>query len=132
MAGPTAIAAPAAATTPSSRSPCRSRPCPARACWPRTGSHAAPWSRRLKAAQQLALSSLHVTFCTAEEAEALRARPASWSGAAIQYHWENRGYGSFDDFLKSCAAPRRKMVRKEREQVRAAGLELRALHGRRP
>lgn len=35
----------------------------------------------------------------------------------IQYHWFNRGYDSFDDFLAGFNSRKRKMVRKERRQV---------------
>lgn len=80
------------------------------------------------AADQLGLSSLHVTFCTAEEAAVLGAA-GFLVRRGIQYHWENRGYASFDDWLQSLKSAKRKMVRKEREQVRAAGIEVEALHG---
>ncbi len=44
------------------------------------------------------VSSVHATFCTAEEADAFAA--AGWLVRhGMQYHWDNRGYASFDDFL---------------------------------
>jgi predicted N-acyltransferase len=46
----------------------------------------------------------------------------------IQYHWFNRGYGSFDDFLGALTSRRRKTIRKERASARK-GLEFRALRG---
>lgn len=83
----------------------------------------------LKAATaQLGLSSLHVTFCTGEEAGALR-RAGLLVRRGIQFHWQNPGYSSFAAWLDSLKSSKRKMVRKEREQVRAAGIELEALHG---
>jgi predicted N-acyltransferase len=78
--------------------------------------------------EQLDLSSLHVTFCTAEEAEVLH-KAGFLVRRGVQYHWENRGYGDFADFLESLRSSKKKMVRKEREQVRASGLELRVLDG---
>ena len=44
------------------------------------------------------LSSLHVTFCTADEAERGEAM-GLLRRTTQQFHWENRGYASFDDFL---------------------------------
>jgi predicted N-acyltransferase len=46
----------------------------------------------------------------------------------IQYHWFNRGYRDFDDFLDSLTSRRRKTIRKERAAARE-GLEFRALTG---
>jgi uncharacterized protein len=75
------------------------------------------------------LSSLHATFCTAEEAETLAARHGLLHRITQQFHWENRGYGSFDDFLNDLSSRKRKMIRKERETARAAGLTIRQLTG---
>jgi uncharacterized protein len=77
---------------------------------------------------QLRLSSLHVTFCTATEADTLRAA-GFLERRGVQYHWHNQGYGTFDDWLASLKSAKRKMVRKEREQVRAAGVAVEAVHG---
>ncbi|MDZ4093769.1 MAG: GNAT family N-acetyltransferase, partial [Paracoccaceae bacterium] len=46
-----------------------------------------------------------------------------------QYHWENRGYGSFDDFLAGLASRKRKAIRKERETACAFGGSIEALTG---
>jgi predicted N-acyltransferase len=66
------------------------------------------------------LSSLHVTFCTEDEAIAgeqiglLRRRTQ-------QYHWDNRGYDSFDGFLSDLSSRKRKTIRKERARAQAFG-----------
>lgn len=75
------------------------------------------------------LSSLHVTFCTGDEAETLSARHGLLHRVTQQFHWENRGYATFDDFLADLASRKRKNIRKERETARAAGLTIRALTG---
>lgn len=75
------------------------------------------------------LSSVHATFCTAEEAETLAARHGMLHRVTQQFHWENRGYASFDDFLADLSSRKRKNIRKERETARAAGLTIRALTG---
>jgi predicted N-acyltransferase len=77
---------------------------------------------------RLGLSSLHVTFCTGEEAAALRAA-GFLERRGIQYHWQNEGYGTFEDWLSRLKSAKRKMVRKEREQVRAAGVTIETSHG---
>ena len=46
-----------------------------------------------------------------------------------QFHWENRGYSSFDDFLGDLASRKRKAVRKERQSVATSGIVLRTLNG---
>ncbi len=80
-------------------------------------------------AEQNGLSSLHITFCTADEAESLAGTHGLLHRITQQFHWENRGYASFDDFLSDLSSRKRKMIRKERETARAAGLDIRALTG---
>ena len=75
------------------------------------------------------LSSLHVTFCTEAEATDLADRHGLLHRVTQQFHWENRGYGNFDDFLADLSSRKRKMIRKERETARASGLTIRALTG---
>lgn len=79
-------------------------------------------------AERMRVSSLHVTFCTGEEAEAFAAA-GFLIRTGCQYHWENRGYKSFDDFLAALSHGRRKSIRKERRDVAAQGIEVVALSG---
>jgi predicted N-acyltransferase len=74
------------------------------------------------------LSSLHVNFCSAADRDALRAA-GFLERAGVQYHWHNRGYRDFADFLDALKSPKRKMIRKERAAVRAAGVEIEIQHG---
>lgn len=77
---------------------------------------------------RLALSSLHVTFCSAEEAALLAGR--GWLvRRGIQFHWHNRGYRDFEDFLGSLRSEKRKTIRKEREAVRRSGVRVETLTG---
>jgi uncharacterized protein len=46
-----------------------------------------------------------------------------------QYQWFNRGYSNFDDFLASFNSRKRKNVRKERQRVKADGIEFEWLEG---
>jgi uncharacterized protein len=75
------------------------------------------------------LSSLHVTFCTEDEALALTGHHDLLHRVTQQFHWENNGYTTFDDFLGQLSSRKRKMIRKEREVARSHGLTIRALTG---
>jgi predicted N-acyltransferase len=88
----------------------------------RPGFEEAGFSALVQGAVQLAqnnrISSLHVTFCTKEEAKrggdlGLMARTTQ------QFHWLNHGYESFDDFLSTLSSRKRKNIRKERAQAKA-------------
>jgi predicted N-acyltransferase len=79
--------------------------------------------------QQNGLSSLHVTFCTEDEAQALTGVQGTLHRITQQFHWENHGYASFDEFLAQLSSRKRKMIRKERETARGHGLTIRALTG---
>jgi uncharacterized protein len=74
------------------------------------------------------LSSWHVLFPTAAAAERL-----SSAGLILrrdcQFHWYNQGYGSFDDFLATFTAEKRKKAKRERRRVAEAGIEFDTLHG---
>ncbi|HVW73854.1 MAG TPA: GNAT family N-acetyltransferase [Rhizomicrobium sp.] len=80
------------------------------------------------AVKQIGASSLHITFLTREEWGA--AGDAGYlQRTGQQFHWENRGYGSFDEFLGELASAKRKNLRKERASVREAGVEFDWLTG---
>ena len=76
---------------------------------------------------QNGLSSAHITFV--DEAGAAECEQRGWlMRHGIQYHWFNRGYASFADFLGALKSTKRKAIRKERLAARE-GLEFRALRG---
>ncbi len=78
-------------------------------------------------AVQNEISSAHVTFV--DEAGAAEAERRGWLiRHGIQYHWENRNYRDFGDFLTALSSRKRKAIRKEREAARS-GLEFVALRG---
>ena len=64
-------------------------------------------------------SSIHWLFCTAEEQQLL-AGAGLFARTTMQFHWKNRGYKTFDDFLGQLKSRKRKQLRKERERARAA------------
>ena len=77
--------------------------------------------------RQHSLSSAHATFIEPEQVLAFEA--AGWLlREDIQFHWENRDYGCFDDFLGELSSRKRKDIRKEREKAQE-GVEIRTLTG---
>ena len=79
-------------------------------------------------ARQSGVSSLHITFCTAEE-RAWGAEHGLLARTTQQFHWENHGYADFDAFLAALASRKRKAIRRERERAQAFGGEIVALTG---
>ena len=79
-------------------------------------------------ARRYEISSLHVTFCTEDDWARLGAA-GFLQRIGRQFHWENRGYGCFDDFLGGLASRKRKAIRKERRKVAESGIVLRTLCG---
>jgi len=85
----------------------------------------------LRAAENLCrrhgFSSAHATFI--EPAQLPLFEAAGWLARSdIQFHWLNRGYAGFDDFLAALSSRKRKAIRKEREAAQQ-GVEIRALSG---
>jgi predicted N-acyltransferase len=73
------------------------------------------------------LSSAHITF--ADDAAVAEAQRRGWLiRDGVQYHWPNRGYSSFDDFLASLRHSKRKSIRKERRDA-CLGLDILILRG---
>jgi predicted N-acyltransferase len=68
-------------------------------------------------------SSVHITFMPQDE----------WTQAAScgyllrtdqQFHWDNGGYGSFEDFLATLSSRKRKLIKRERRDAIANGIEI--------
>lgn len=73
--------------------------------------------------ERQALSGAHINF-TDSHANALLAEQPDWlARLGCQYHWHNRGYRDFQDFLDTLMSRKRKQLRKEREQVALNGFE---------
>jgi predicted N-acyltransferase len=83
----------------------------------------------IQVAEQNNLSSLHITFCTGDEA-------ARGEGIGLlhritqQYHWHNNSYADFDGFLTDLSSRKRKAICKERQTANSAGLEIKTLTGK--
>jgi predicted N-acyltransferase len=79
-------------------------------------------------AKRTGVSSLHVTFPHEGDARVLEGAGLMLR-LGVQYHWANKGYGSFEDFLADLASRKRKAIRRERREALANGLTIRALSG---
>lgn len=66
------------------------------------------------------VSSLHITFCTEDEADAGE-QMGLMARSTQQFHWLDQGFGDFDGFLASLSSRKRKNIRKERAQANAFG-----------
>ncbi len=67
------------------------------------------------------LSSWHVLFPAEDNVAALQ-RAGLIERRDCQFHWFNRGYGSFDEFLATFTAEKRKKAKRERRRVAEAGI----------
>ncbi len=85
-------------------------------------------SAMVQLARQHEVSSLHITFPPKEQWDRMGAA-GFLKRTGKQFHWENRGYESFDDFLGRLQSRKRKAIRKERREVQDQGVRLRALGG---
>ncbi len=83
----------------------------------------------IEVVRQGGLSSAHLTFLTKDVAERLNAL-GFLTRTGQQFHWENQGYNSFDDFLATLASRKRKAVKKERQSALSLGIEIEHVAGR--
>ena len=79
-------------------------------------------------AERTTCSSVHVLFPLEDELPTFRE-----SGLRVrkdcQFHWHNRDYADFDEFLTTFTASKRKKARRDRRRVSEAGIRFRRLKG---
>lgn len=82
----------------------------------------------LEVARRLGASSWQCLFV--EEPDRARLEAAGLlMRRGVQFHWRNRAYGNFDDFLAGFTAEKRKKLKRERRAVAESGLRLEVRHG---
>ncbi|HYC01211.1 MAG TPA: GNAT family N-acetyltransferase [Candidatus Limnocylindrales bacterium] len=81
-----------------------------------------------RAAEALELSGVHVLFPRRHEHDFLVSR-GFLSRITHQYHWFNRGYRTFDDYLADLRSKKRKQVLRERAEVAEQGLKVTLIEG---
>jgi predicted N-acyltransferase len=74
------------------------------------------------------ISSVHVNFCLEDERQALSAA-GFIQRVGLQFHWENRGYGSFEDYLGSFRSDRRNKIKRERRAMSERAIAIRVVEG---
>jgi hypothetical protein len=82
-----------------------------------------------RAVDEMRASSLHITFMTEREWE-IAGSQGYLRRTDKQFHWQNRGYDSFDAFLSDLSSAKRKNLRKERASVAAQGVSFEWRTGR--
>ncbi len=89
--------------------------------------------RLLRAAIGLAkdsgCSSVHVLFPVEDEITVFE-QNGFLVRKDCQFHWHNRGFASFDDFLATFTSAKRKKARRDRRRVADGGIRFRRLTGR--
>lgn len=108
-------------------------PCTGRRIFTRPGEDREALSRALvrnaiDTAKRAGLSSVHALFLTDDEAQAFEAE-GGFVRHGVQFHWENPGYRSYDDYLSRFTSRRRKNLRKEGDAHIEQGISLRTRRG---
>lgn len=80
------------------------------------------------AADEVDASSIHLLFLTDEERR-LAVELGFAPRLSVQFHWDDDGYATFDDYLGRFRSKKRKQVRKERRAVAESGLEIAVKEG---
>jgi predicted N-acyltransferase len=95
---------------------------------PDEGTRALLLNACVQIADQMEVSSLHITFPTFEQWKEM-----GEAGLLLrkdqQFIWRNDGYGDFDDFLAALSSRKRKNIRKERAQATSNGISIEVLTG---
>ncbi|KAH9684720.1 Acyl-CoA [Citrus sinensis] len=74
------------------------------------------------------VSSLHITFPSENEWHKLGEK-GFLQRIGMQYHWRNRNYKNFDEFLMDMKQNKRKNIRQERKKISAQNLTMKRLRG---
>ena len=79
--------------------------------------------------QRQSISSWHGLFISADQAERLRQQDVQdiqdiIVRSDVHFHWFNRNYSDFNDFLQTLTARKRKIFRKERSLIEKQGIKV--------
>ncbi len=83
----------------------------------------------IELARKARASSVHVNFMSDQDASALHGN-GYMTRQGVQYHWFNRGYRSYEEFLGALSSRKRKALRRERRDAVADGIRIRRVAGR--
>lgn len=79
--------------------------------------------------QRLGASSFHSLFPEQEQLNLLENNSDILQRDAVQFHWLNNDYRSFEDFLATFKSRKRKSLNSERRKVSQQGVEIRRVEG---
>lgn len=85
-------------------------------------------SGMMQVSEQMEVSSVHITFATKPQWQ-LMGELGFLQRTHNQFHWQNDGYDTFDDFLAALSSKKRKNIKRERRGATAAGVEIESLTG---
>ncbi|MBD0253728.1 MAG: GNAT family N-acetyltransferase [Rubrobacter sp.] len=77
---------------------------------------------------EYAASSFHALYLPEEELGEFAGRGFTVRHS-LQFHWHNRGYQTFSDYLEALSGKRRRQILRERRQLEGEGLEILHLTG---
>lgn len=77
---------------------------------------------------KLQVSSMHVTFPTESQWHGMKEK-GFLQRIGMQYHWKNRNYKNFDEFLMDLKQSKRKNIRQERKKILTQNLNMKRLRG---
>ena len=77
---------------------------------------------------EFGVSSSHALFVPEDELGEF-ARRGFTVRHSLQFHWHNRGYATFSDYLSALSGKRRRQISRERRQLEGEGLEILHLTG---
>ena len=77
---------------------------------------------------QTQASSVRVTFAQEPDIAALK-QAGYVERNDLQFHWQNEGFATYDDFLATLASRKRKALKRERREALSAGITIDALSG---
>jgi len=81
------------------------------------------------AADTLELETTHLLFAESRDLAVIAQDPDWLLRTDCQFHWNNRGYVSFDDFLATFTAEKRKKAKRERRRVQETGIRFETRFG---
>ena len=80
-------------------------------------------------AKQLGVSSLHWLFTDESDTDSFKQHDDYSLRLGCQFHWQNKHYQDFDDYLSTMSSKKRKQIKRERRQVKEQGVEFEVLTG---
>ncbi len=85
-------------------------------------------SQALELAREMRVSSLHWLFPNSDDMCRLE-QQGLMRRTGTQFHWHNQGYRTFDEFLATFNAQKRKKLKRERRRVAEQGIQIEVLDG---